>query len=162
MNGWMNRWMDGRMDGRTDVQTDGWVGGWMDGRTDGWVGGWVVDGWMDGQTGGWMDGWKDGPTDTGTYLALPAIASTLSGPLGPRKITERRPSSLSMSRQPALRPHLSVFSTNPVAGASQLSVVSKGMAFLLNSLLSVGKTSSELMLPTVLLEKFRPTPFEYV
>ncbi|EPY75611.1 hypothetical protein CB1_001616096 [Camelus ferus] len=48
----------------------------------------------------------------------------------------------------------------PVAGASQLSTSSKGVAFLLNSLLSAGTKSTELMLPTVLLEKFRPIPFE--
>ena len=87
---------------------------------------------------------------------------TLSGPLGTRKVPERRPSSLSISGEPPLRPHLSVFSTDSVAGISQLSEVTKGLAYLLKRLLCIGIKSTELVLPTVLLEEVRPTVSECV
>lgn len=80
---------------------------------------------------------------------------TLCSPLGSGKIPERRSHSLSTSGKPVT---LIVFSADTEAGASQLSVVSKGTAFLLNSRLDVGEESTELMLPADSLEKPRITP----
>ena len=49
-----------------------------------------------------------------------------------------------------------------MAGTSQLSEVTKRLAFLLKCLLCVGIKSTELVLPTVLLEEVRPTVSECV
>ena len=96
------------------------------------------------------------------FLSLPLHHLYSLWPTGARKVPERRPSSLSICGEPPLRPHLSVFSTDSVAGISQLSEVTKGLAFLLKCLLCVGIKSTELVLPTVLLEEVRPTVSECV
>ena len=87
-SGWTDRWMDGWMNG----WVDSWVDGWMDGCMDGWMDG-LVDGWMNQQT---LD-----PTSCHCLFTT----FNLSGPLEPRKFPERRPSSLSISGEPPLRPH---------------------------------------------------------